>query len=275
MGHFGLPYMENGIWMERDKADQAIDMPALHTHPCHEIYFLLSGARRFFVDHKIFDVLPGDLVVLPEGSLHRTIAPGSEGFERYVLYFRESDIEEWIKDIGREEFSAFLESGCIQLSPEYRDAVRKDLHRIEREQMQKNPFSKVFIKNLLEHILLYAIRYGKIKSREKEEGADKIQAVAHYISQNYGSEISLGDMANMAFMEKTYFSKRFKQLTGFGFKEYLIETRVQAAKQMLVTSAKSVTEIADACGFSSSNYFGDVFKRLVGVSPAQYRKEEK
>ncbi len=275
MKHFRLPYVENGIWMERDKSDQAIDMPALHTHACHEIYFLFSGERRFFLDNKIFDVQPGDLVVLPKGSLHRTTAPGSEGFERYVLYFRESDIEEWIRDVGREDFLSFLESGCIQLSEEYADIVRKDLHRIEREQIQKGPLSKVFIKNLLEHILLYAIRYGKIKNQEKEEGADKIQAVAQYISQNYANEISLQEMANMAFMEKTYFSKRFKQLTGFGFKEYLIQTRVQAAKQMLVTTAKPVTEISDACGFSSSNYFGDMFKRLVGVSPARYRKEEK
>ena len=72
-------------------------------------------------------------------------------------------------------------------------------------------------------------------------------------------------------MEKTYFSKRFKALTGFGFLEYLTQTRLQAAQELLTATEMSIGDISEACGFSSSNYFGDVFRRCCGMSPSDYR----
>ena len=102
---------------------------------------------------------------------------------------------------------------------------------------------------------------------------DKIQIAARYISEHYAEEITLSDAAAMAFMEETYFSKKFKQLTGFGFKEYLVTTRIKAAEKLLSTTNMAIGEIAEACGFSSSNYFGNVFKSVWGISPSDYRRE--
>ena len=56
------------------------------------------------------------------------------------------------------------------------------------------------------------------------------------------------------------------------FKEYLNYIRVQKASDMLRNTDLSVTGVAMACGFSDGNYFGDVFRRLTGVSPREYRK---
>ena len=72
-------------------------------------------------------------------------------------------------------------------------------------------------------------------------------------------------------MEKTYFSRRFKALTGFGFLEYLTQTRIRAAEQLLIETELSIENIAELTGFSCSNYFGDVFRHYKGVSPTAYR----
>ncbi len=74
-------------------------------------------------------------------------------------------------------------------------------------------------------------------------------------------------------MEETYFSKKFKQLTGFGFNEYLTQIRLRKSEILLLSPENSINEIADMCGFSSSNYFGDIFKKHTGLSPSQYRKK--
>lgn len=66
--------------------------------------------------------------------------------------------------------------------------------------------------------------------------------------------------------------KKFKGSTGLCFKEYLNYIRVQKASDMLRNTDLSVTGVAMACGFSDGNYFGDVFRRLTGVSPREYRK---
>ena len=57
-----------------------------------------------------------------------------------------------------------------------------------------------------------------------------------------------------------------------GFKEYISDVRIKNACEMLLNSSKSVTDIAFDCGFYDSNYFGDAFKSIKGMSPNKYRK---
>lgn len=57
-------------------------------------------------------------------------------------------------------------------------------------------------------------------------------------------------------MSKSFLSKRFKTATGFGFKEYIINLRIQNACRLLLETNKSITDIAFECGFNDSNYFG-------------------
>ena len=272
MQPFSVPNLYKGVHIDKGRSRAAVDMPEMHAHSFHELYFLLSGKRRYFVGHKIFDVSPGNLVIIPQTVLHRTTSVNKQGYERYVVYFQESYIRELIESVGQDHFTTFLDSGCISFSAEDALTLKKMLEHLSDEAKKKDAFAPAMEKNLLEQIILFALRHGEKKALEEKEGADKIQIAARYISEHYDEEITLSDAAAMAFMEETYFSKKFKQLTGFGFKEYLITTRVKAAENLLQTTNMTVGEIADACGFSSSNYFGSVFKRMLGVSPANYHK---
>ena len=274
MQQFRVPDLYKGVHIDKGRSHAAVDMPEMHAHSFHELYFLLSGKRRYCVGHKIFDVSPGNLVVIPQTVLHRTTSINKQGYERYVVYFQEGYVQELIQSVGQDNFTAFLDSGCISFSEEDASALRGMLEQLANETKKQDFLTSAIEKNLLEQIILYSLRHGAKKELEQKEGADKIQIAARYISEHFSEEITLSDAAAMAFMEETYFSKKFKQLTGFGFKEYLITTRVKAAENLLKTTNMSVGEIADACGFSSSNYFGSVFKRLLGVSPANYQKED-
>ena len=82
----------------------------------------------------------------------------------------------------------------------------------------------------------------------------------------------MASIARVVNLSPSYLSKKFKASTGFGYREYLVLVRVQAASVMLLETNKSIAEIALACGFRDSNYFGDAFKREKGVSPSAYRK---
>ena len=86
------------------------------------------------------------------------------------------------------------------------------------------------------------------------------------------NDLTLNEVADYVNISPTYFSKKFKLSTGFGYKEYLNNIRIQEASALLLDTNKSVTEIALDCGYNDSNYFGDVFKRVKGVSPMKYRK---
>lgn len=81
-------------------------------------------------------------------------------------------------------------------------------------------------------------------------------------------------MADKFHISKSYLSKKFKSVTGFGFKEYLVNVRIKNACTLLLDTNKSITDIAFECGFNDSNYFGDAFRHVKGMSPNKYRRNK-
>ena len=94
------------------------------------------------------------------------------------------------------------------------------------------------------------------------------------IYENYDKKLSLEDMSDKFHISRSYLSKKFKAVTGFGFKEYIVNVRIKNACRLLLETNKSITDIAFECGFNDSNYFGDAFRHVKGVSPNKYRKNK-
>lgn len=260
----------NGLLLERGAARAN---PALmHSHQYYELFFLLSGQRRYFVDHTIYDVSPGNLVIIPRTQLHRTAASSHKAYERYLLNFYESDHTFLAETMGRETFDKLMQSGCLEFPAPIVRKLQQTLEQLEQELSSPSPYARPIAAHLLQEILLTALCHGTPKVTRLSENANMVQQVARFISQNYAHPFSLQEAAQMAHMEKTYFSKRFKALTGFGFLEYLTQTRLRAAEQLLRETQLPIGQVAECCGFCSGNHFGDIFHRWQGMSPSEYRR---
>lgn len=262
----------DNIEVEKTRSAIGTDMASTQVHPFYEMYFLLWGERRYFIGNRIYNVSPGNLVVIPKNEIHKTISINKKGYDRYVIYFTDKSVANLIELIGREAFAKFEAMGCIQFPPEHAVSIKRKVEELAGEFPDNDPFSSAMRQCLLTEIILAALRFGTAKNCAIDDGADKIQTAAKYISENYQSDITLDSVAKMACMERTYFSKKFKALTGLGFNSYLTHTRINAAKALLHSSKMSIGEISDSCGFSGANYFGDLFTRQVGISPSKYRK---
>lgn len=94
-----------------------------------------------------------------------------------------------------------------------------------------------------------------------------------YLKRNRATSISLDDVCANLSCSRSLVSHSFKRQTGKSIREYLTELRVEDAKSFLSHSDLTVTEIAFSVGFSDSNYFSNVFKRQVGISPMAYRRK--
>ena len=90
-----------------------------------------------------------------------------------------------------------------------------------------------------------------------------------------GSEAAESDVAAHCGLSYNHFSSSFKKAVGRSFSEYITLVRMSEAEKMLISSEKSVTDIALSCGFSSTSYFISRFKNLKGVSPGQWRRNTK
>jgi len=246
----------------------------LHTHGEHELYFLLGGQRRYFIRHSIYDLSPGNLILIPKGALHKTVSQNSQGYDRFVLFFNDEDISSLPDLLGTEGYAGLLEMGCVQLPADAVQTITRQLKQMQQEYSAQPPLYPVYLEAQLQLILLTVLRRGTPRPKCAEDTAEKIQKVARYMNQNFHLPITLHDAAQMACLEDTYFSKQFKALTGFGFLDYLTQLRLQEAKRLLRATSLTLSDIAELCGFSGSNYFGDVFRRYVGLSPSMYRKQQ-
>jgi len=107
---------------------------------------------------------------------------------------------------------------------------------------------------------------------EKQNNISKsvIEQAIDYMKKHYGDELSLEYIADRFFLNQSYFSRLFKQYTGATFTDYLIQLRMEKAKELILIGKYRVYEISTIVGYKSEKYFFSIFKRYTGSSPAEY-----
>ena len=108
-----------------------------------------------------------------------------------------------------------------------------------------------------------------LQSQEKESPA--IAQARSYIRDHSDEEMSLAAVAHVANMSATYFSQKFKEMTGINFVDYVARTRIEKARNLLLNPNRRVCEVAFEVGFQSLSQFNRAFKKIVGESPRDYR----
>ena len=98
----------------------------------------------------------------------------------------------------------------------------------------------------------------------------KLNRAIAYIETHLSENISLVDIANAIGMSQYYFGRLFRQTTGRSPYQFVIECRVERAKQLLLESSMSITEIALEVGFCSQSHLTQTFKRILGITPKQF-----
>ncbi len=99
------------------------------------------------------------------------------------------------------------------------------------------------------------------------------QKITRYLKLHHNENITSKDICREFSCSRSYVSTEFNKNIGMGIREYINNLRIEDAKLLLKSSNLSVTEIAFSVGFSDSNYFSNVFKNIVGMSPMKFRKE--
>lgn len=112
------------------------------------------------------------------------------------------------------------------------------------------------------------------RNRENPKFSPAIQRCCDYIEMNIDRNIRAKELADMAGYSVTYFTRRFREETGFGISDYVKAARIERAKILLTTSEKSVQEISDQLGFTTRNYFTLCFRDVTGMTPIQFRNKK-
>ncbi|MGH2412849.1 MAG: helix-turn-helix domain-containing protein, partial [Microcystaceae cyanobacterium] len=95
--------------------------------------------------------------------------------------------------------------------------------------------------------------------------------ILEYINEHLEQDIKLADLADLLGMSQFHFSHLFKQSLGKSPYQYLLQQRIERAKQLLKQSERSIMDIAFLCGFNSHSHLSKQFRQLTGVTPKAYR----
>ncbi len=225
------------VYVERALHGPVFRMSYEHTHTYCEIFYLKSGTCTYTVNQGQWHLEAGDLFIVAAGAPHSTRYEGKTSCER-IIVFCKSDVL----------------AGMMRGDPTEVQQV------LELESL---------------HLVLLLLRNG-IFSHEtmspKEGYSADIERALKYIALNYQQPLTLEEVAGYCNLSPTYFSRKFRLITGQTFKEHVNYIRLRQATQMLLMTDNSITKIAMLCGFGSSNYFKDLFRASTGRSPREYRK---
>ena len=100
-----------------------------------------------------------------------------------------------------------------------------------------------------------------------------IEPIRQYLLEHWNEKISLADLETAFYINRFYLSKRFHETYHMTISDYLLELRINRAKEYLRFSNSSLEEIAEKCGFYDPAYFSRTFKKAEGISPSAYRRQ--
>ena len=254
------------IFITRNIRDPKLSMPYSHYHDGYEIFFLTKGNIRYLINNKIFDLSPGDIMLIPPNSLHKTTVTSDFPTERLLIDFTADFLK---KDTDDPVFKCF-KNYLVENPHEYAEDIKK----IEEESLKKDEYTDEFIRCFLTTFL---IKLSRASSQIKNQPSSSpfVGKIINYINLNFAGDLSLKLLADEFSISKNYLSKLFKTETGIGINDYINLVRIKNAEHILMFTNNTVLEVATTCGFHDSNYFSTVFKKINGLSPLQYRKSEK
>ena len=261
--------MQNFVQTVYYSAESFLEKP--HFHDCHQIILILKGQVQVCVNEASYTAGRGDIILFSRYENH-SIVVLSEEYERYVLHIdpaivnRESPVYSLLSDrpIGF--------CNIISVLPHLDDIVSifKRLLR-ERNAGNKlaNEMQQLTVKQLL--ILIYRCMPADFESRYD----DIVIGVKRQFENHYNQPYTLEALSKQYNISPSTLSHRFCAATGISVMEYLLSCRMASAKRMLADTKMSIGEIVEQCGFSDNSNFSRTFKRLNGISPADFRKKYK
>lgn len=241
-------------------------MPNLHYHDAYEIRILEKGDHQYILDDVIYDVHPFDCMMHKPNVLHKS--HNTRHFIRIGIYFTTAFLDTYFTKNAQNRLLKCFEYPKITLSKEdYKELRRITLIMLQEDINSETNVIFVYLSYILDILNKNAVLF---KAKPKQ---DDISMVLSYINQNFANIHSIEDIANNFYITKYYLAHKFKEATGATLIQYLNQIRIRNACSMLKNTSMSVTEIGEACGFNSTIYFCNMFKKIEKTTPSEYRRK--
>jgi AraC family transcriptional regulator, transcriptional activator for feuABC-ybbA operon len=239
----------------------------------HSLWYITKGSGEVIIDGVKNDLTPGKVVFFAPGMICDKKTSPTEPLEFYFIRFSyAAAIEkqgEW--HFRQPEEMIFPLNGVYTIKNTGIPLLIEEFHALSKRRGATTVFKQ---KILFQELLLTFVQdfYSQHISRDTKQA---IEETINYISHHYFQAISLTDLANLAGLSKSHYSRLFKKYIGYSPIDYLTHLRMDRAKELLVHSDIRIKEVSQQVGYEDELYFSRIFKKIVGVSPTQFTDEHR
>lgn len=219
----------------------------------------LKGKGRLILGEDTFDLDMGDIFFVPRKAPHEYFSVGEKWETRWVV-FDGAEIEGLLKELG-------LTKPIVLKKCEYRELLKL--------------FDRMFValrtEGLYGNFICSGLCYQFIMEFHRQLStaggirSGVLMPVLNYIENNFRHDLPVTDIAAVSGVSQQYLGRLFRRELGTTIEKYIQDRRIWEAKTLLRETDKSVYEISELCGFSSSGYFSTVFRKITALSPREYR----
>lgn len=239
-----------------------------HTHNHTELFFIVSGKGQFLIQDQVFPVDVNNLVIINPNVPHTEASLNAQPLEYIVLGI--DGIELVTKENSNGEFCILDHFESVDIS--------SCLRNILREMELKNTGYMDVCQAYMEILIIRLMRNTDLAVQTQPQvisGNSQCAAVRRYIDLHFKEPLTLEQLSEEAHINKYYLSHAFKREYGVSPINYMISRRIDESKYLLAETDLSMSQIAQLLGFSSLSYFSQVFRKIHGSSPMEFRQSSK
>lgn len=262
--------------------------PTPHTHEFIEIAYVYEGNGTHYLDGQEHHVTKGDLFIINNHVPHYFIADPvkKEQMANYNLVFMPDFLDDTLQnqpafsEIAKYWlYNSFLTEDITESRIQFtgNDAVR--IEKLLQEMLMEFNAKEKGYEGMLKAYTLQLF-FTLFRVYEKNNVYNKatvgqqnklIDEIITYLDNHYDTSVQINDIAGHLFTSKSTLCKTFKDCTGMTITDYLQRTRMNNAAKLLSSSNRKVIDIANTIGYTDIKYFNKLFRKIMGMSPTQYR----
>lgn len=251
-----------------------------HRHSFYEFHYVLDGKVNSVINGEEHEIRKGYWYIMPpgtkhshfqnKGTSHKGIALRWEYIERHGDRYENTFEPERMFNSANMEFNLcpIKDDGSVLKAIE--DTVKKA--QFEKDILITQLASVLLIKNILSLSAGELQKEGRIENGEPNSYR-AVKMAKEFIDENYCEKISANDVAQSVHISYSHLAKLFREAQGTTLVNYISEVRARKALKLLKCTDKPLSQIADETGFSNTNYFCKVFKKIHKKTPGRAREE--
>lgn len=249
----------------------------LHFHNYMEIGFCYDGAGAVILEEEEVRYASEFFTVIPRNFPHNT---ESEDFSINKWEFLFIDVEAFLRDaymdnpiFARDLTEAVNHRAWAVPASRYPETAAL-IRAIIEEMRNKKEFYAESVRGLIRSLLMNIVRMnhktsGKV--RKGSSGLSQVSFALHHIGKHYAEELTVGELAEVSHMSETHFRRVFQKTMNMTPSDYVNLVRIQMACEFMKKSADSMELVAEKCGFQSVSTFNRNFKKILGITPYQWK----